>query len=401
MARPKSVHVQHEGSNDRDKLAVTLQKALNDSQKDGKKIAYFLDEKDDPSTIVDHVSTGSTLLDLAISNMPNGGLPVGRICEINGLESTAKSLLCAHIIAETQKRGGFAALLDPEFAAAPDFWTSLGVSIKDLLYLPYENLEGILYGLERIIGESRKDYPDRLITLIVDSIASVPTKKEQEMEYSDIGYNTDKSKLLSLALRRITGLMARQRILTVFTNQLRYNLAASRFGDKYIEPGGLAFRYHASVRIRMTRIGNITDKDKNLIGVKIQALVKKNRCGPQGRNATFDVLFDSGIQDLSSWLEYMKTYGIITGTKAGYTYKSKSFGDMKFNADKFVELINTDSAFKEEIYKTICDKYIMIYRNPASKIVEDAEYVDGSDEETENVDNEEEKKNPNDLETVE
>lgn len=376
----KSKRVEQDDTAGRDKLATFLQKALNDRQKDGTKVAFFLDEKEDPSNITEWVSTGSTLLDLAICNRPNAGLPVGRISEFNGLESSGKSLLCAHIIAETQKKGGFAVMLDPEYAAAPDFWTALGVNVKNLVYIPSDHLEGMLQNLENTVGEVRKEYPDRLVTIITDSIASVPTKKELEGDYEVAGYGGDKSKILSLAMRKLTGLLARQRICAVFTNQLRQNMKAMAFGDQYTEPGGLAFRFAASVRIRMKNIGRINNTKKQVIGRTIQAQVTKTRFGPTFRTATFDIHYDSGIQDLQSWLDYMKDNGLVTGTKAGYTFKMCDNQILK--ASEFVTACAEKPEFKATVYSAICDDYIMKYRPANSKIVEDVEHAEGEEAET-------------------
>lgn len=383
----KSKRVEQEDTAGRDKLAVFLQKALNDRQKDGQKVAYFLDEKEDPSTISEWVPTGCAMLDLAICNRPHSGLPVGRISEFNGLESSGKSLLCAHIIAETQKKGGLAVMLDPEYAAAPDFWSAIGVQIPNLVYIPCDHLEGMLQNLETAIGEVRKNYSDRLVTIITDSIASVPTKKELEGGFDVAAYGGDKSKILSLAMRKLNGIIARQRVCAVFTNQLRQNMKAMAFGDQYTEPGGLAFRFAASVRIRMKNIGRVSNSKKQVIGRTIQAQVTKTRFGPTFRTATFDIHYDSGIQDLQSWLDYMKDNGLITGTKAGYTFKMCD--DKVLKAAEFVQTANEDSEFREKVYQAICENYIMKYRAANSKIEEDTEHSEG--EESEQADSPESK----------
>ncbi len=142
----------------------------------------------------------------------------------------------------------------------------------------------------------------------------------------------------------------------------------------------MAFRYHASVRVRMKNIGRITNKDKEVIGRTVQAQVIKSRVGPSFRTAVFDVLFDSGIQDLSSWLDYLKDHGLITGTRAGYGFKCTTNKEI-MTADKFVEVANSNPAFREEVYNAICDSYITTYRDPNSKIVEDVEHVEGDEEE--------------------
>jgi recombination protein RecA len=375
----KSVHVEQATTASKDKLAAHLRDALNSREKSGQKVCFNLDEPENPSNIVDWVSTGSRLLDLAICNRPDCGLPAGRISEFNGLESSGKSLLCAHVIVETQKKGGLAAMLDPEYAAAPDFWRAIGVDTDNLLYIPCENLEDMLLRLEILVGEARKENPDRLLTIVTDSIASVPTKKELEGDYDVAGYGTEKSKLLGLAMRKLNGLIARQKVVAVFTNQLRQNMKAVSFGDPYIEPGGMAFRFAASVRVRMKNIGRVTTKDKTVIGRTIQAQVTKTRFGPTFRTASFDIHYDSGIQDLASWLGYMKDHGLITGTKAGYTFKMLDNEILK--AEDFVRLAYEKPDLKDKVYKAICENYIMTYKPANSYINEEVEHSEGDESE--------------------
>jgi recombination protein RecA len=373
MAPAKKVsskHVESDANVERDELALFLQKELNKSNKDGSKVSYFLDENDNPSQITEWVSTGSTLLDLAVSNIPHGGLPVGRMVELSGLESTGKSLICAQIIAETQRQGGLSVFFDSEFSVDKNFWVALGINVKNVNYVPFTTLEEFFNKFELCIGAFRKKCPDRLLTILVDSVTQASVEKEMESEHGIDGYNTGRAIVISKAMRKCTGLIARQRILPVFTNQVRYNMNAGPFGDKWIVPGGKALPFACSIRIRFANLGKLTKNDE-VIGMKCQAQVIKNRCGPCYRTAAFEVHYDSGIQDLTSWLQFMKKYGIITGDGHGYEYKLPSGEKLEFNTPKFVELMNTDAALKEEIYMAICDKYIMQYRNPNSKIVED------------------------------
>lgn len=376
----KSKHVEVSSTVERDELATLLQKELNKAQKDGSKVAYFLDEDDNPWDILEWVSTGATMLDLAISNRPHGGLPVGKIVELSGLEGTGKSLLCGHLIAETQKRGGLAVFYDSESAIDQAYWKALGIDVKSVLARRFTTLEELFNDLELCIGIFRKTNKDRLLTIFVDSIAQASIEKEMEAEHGIDGYNTGKSLILGKAMRKITNLIAKQRILLVFTNQLRYNMNAGPFGDKWITPGGKALSFSCSVRLRLANLGKIKLKDGQVIGVEAQAQVIKNRCGPNFRIASFQIHYDSGIQDLASWLGYMKDNGIITGTAAKYTYKRPSGEELFFNTEKFVELMNTDTTLKEEIYQTICDNYIMKYRDPNSKIVEDVVMTDNEND---------------------
>lgn len=509
MARKPSAHVEH-ATNEvtkttRDDLASLIKDTLNKAQKDGGKVAHFLDEQEDPSMISDWISTGSTLLDLSISNRPGGGLPVGRIVELNGLEScvtedtkveineenpktieireieelilsgksakvkskggkfvkvikyvnkgildtyevklndnfsikvskdhkfftnagwveckyleidkhailckdekyrvvksvnyigkhkivdisvddidqcyfgndilnhnTGKSLICAHLCAETQKKGGVAIYLDTESAAAPDFWKALGVKLENLVYVRPFTIEEVFEYVEGIISKVRASNKDRLVTIIVDSIAGATTEKEAESNHGVDGYNTAKALIIGKAMRRITDLISKQRILLVLTNQLRVNMNAMAFGDKYITPGGKGVPFAASVRVRLASLGKLK-KDDDVIGVKCKATVVKNRMGPPYRTAEFEIFFDSGIQDRKSWLEFLKKHGQAKSGGGKYTIKLNS-GEYKLTAGEFADKLNTDESFKEEIYNTICEKQIMIYRDPSAKIDED------------------------------
>ena len=374
-----SKHIDSDASVDRDDLAVLLQKEMNKANKDGTKVAYFLDEEDNPWDITEWVSTGSTLLDLAISNRANGGLPVGKIAEISGLEGTGKSLICGHLIAETQKKGGLAVFFDSESAIDKNYWKALGVKVSDVPTVPFTTLEELFNNLELCIGSFRKNSKDRLLTVLVDSVAQASIEKEMEAEHGVDGYNTGKSLVLGKAMRKLTNLLARQRILLVFTNQVRYNMNAGPFGDKWITPGGKALPFACSIRLRMANLGKIKKGDE-VIGMKCQCQVIKSRCGPNFRFSEFEVHYDSGIQNLSSWLKFMKERGIITGDGRGYEYKRSTGETVEFNTAKFVELMQADAALKEEIYQAICSKYIMAYRDPDSKIVEDTSFQEGEND---------------------
>lgn len=380
MAQTKktSKHVEVDSTVERDDLALLLQKELNKSQKDGSKVSYFLDEEN-PWDIVEWVSTGATLLDLAVSNRPHGGLPVGKMIELSGLEGTGKSLICGHLISETQKQNGLSVFFDSESAIDKSYWTALGVKINSVNCVPFTTLEELFNKLELCIAAFRKADKDRLLTIFVDSVAQASVEKEMESEHGVDGYNTGKSIIISKAMRKITNLIARQRILLVFTNQLRYNMNAGPFGDKWITPGGKGLPFACSVRIRLANLGKLKKGDE-IIGIKAQTQVIKNRCGPNFRTAAFEIHYDSGIQDLSSWLKYMSEHGLIDGTGNGYTYKRPSGEELKFNTAKFVELVNTDEVLKEEVYQAICANYVMKYRNPNSQIVENVEFQDGEND---------------------
>jgi len=360
-----SKHVDVDKTVNRDELAELLANELNKSNKDGGKVAYFLDEKEDPSTVTDWVSTGSTMLDLAISNRPNGGLPVGRVVTLTGLEGAGKSLVCAHIVANTQKKGGQSVYIDTEAAAAPEFWTSLGVNLKDMLYLPQDTIEGAFQMVEDIIGVVRKSDSNRLVTIIIDSIAGASTKMELEAGYERKGYATGKSLIVSEAMRKLTNLIAKRRVLLVLTNQLRHNLQAMAFGSKWVEPCGKATSFHSSVKVNFEIIEKLKDSNKQIIGTNVRATVKKNRLGPPFRQAEFEVYFDSGIADYASWIELAKKRDIIVGPSNKLVYDGQCF-----STQEFVKVLNENNTVKDGLYQKICNEVIMSYKSPNSAVLE-------------------------------
>ena len=355
----------------RDELVELLANELNKANKDGGKIAYFLDEQENPAEISDWISTGSSILDLAISNRPHGGLPVGKMIEFNGLEGTGKSLVSAHVVADTQKKGGIAVVIDTENAAAPEFWKSLGVDLSKLLYVQCETVEDIFEKMEQMIGIVRKSNKDRILTIIVDSVAAVSTKVELESDHGKDGFATGKSIIISKAMRKITNMIGKQKVLTVFTNQLRQNLNAMAFGDKYVVSGGKSLAYHCSVRVRLNNTGKLK-KGEEVIGNECKAVVVKNRMGPPQRQASFDIYFDSGIADYGSWIKVLKENNLIKQGGAYYTYKKDDGSEWKFQSKDFVETMKTDKTLSEEVYLKICDSVIMKYKDPNSIIVDDA-----------------------------
>jgi recombination protein RecA len=355
----------------RDELLDTLATQLNKSNKDGGKVAYFLDEADSPSDVTDWISTGSSMLDLAISNRPHGGLPVGRMVEFNGLESSGKSLLSAQIMADTQKKGGVAVYIDTENAASPEFWESLGVDIKQMLYLQVDSVEAIFEKMEEIITVVRKSDKDRILTIIVDSVAAASCTTELESEHGKDGYNTTKAIVIGKAMRKITNMIGKQKVLTIFTNQLRQNMNAMAFGDKYVVPGGKSIPYHCSVRVRLNNTGKLKQGDR-IVGNGCKAVVQKNRMGPPHRSAEFDIYYDSGIADYASWIKVMKNSKLLKQAGAYYKYTKDDGEEIQFQTKNFIDLMN-DTSLRDEIYKKICDVSIMEYNNPNSKIEDSLE----------------------------
>ena len=343
----------------RDELAGVLADTLNKQFKD-MKVAYFLDGTDTtPTDIKDFVSTGSTMLDLAISNKPNGGIAVGRITEINGLESSGKSLVGAHILAETQRKGGVAVYIDTETSVSTEFLGAIGVDVESMLYLHLETVEDIFSAIEEIVAKVRESDKDRLVTILVDSLAAATTKVELEAEFDKDGWATSKAIILSKAMRKITQMIGRQKIVLVFTNQLRQKLGVM-FGDPWTTSGGKALPFHASTRIRLKNLGQIKDKKNNNIGMKMRAQVIKNRLGPPMRHADFELYFETGIDDDGSWLKVMKEHKLVKQGGAWYTMLNHKSKELKFQSKDWSEQLE-DKDFREHCYNLICDKVILKY----------------------------------------
>ena len=343
----------------RDDLAGGLADTINKQFKD-MKVAYFLDGSDTtPTDIKDFVSTGSTMLDLAISNQPNGGIAVGRITELNGLESSGKSLIGAHILAETQKKGGVAVYIDTETSVSTDFLEAIGVDVESMLYLHLETVEDIFSAVEEIVAKVRESDKDRLVTILVDSLAAATTKVELEAEFDKDGWATSKAIILSKAMRKITQMIGRQKIALVFTNQLRQKLGVM-FGDPWTTSGGKALPFHASTRIRLKNVGQIKDTKKNTIGMKMRAQVIKNRLGPPMRHADFELYFESGIDNEGSWLHVMKDHKLVKQGGAWYTMNDHQGNEIKFQSKDWAEYLQNEK-FKKYCYNMICDKVILKY----------------------------------------
>lgn len=331
------------------------------------KTAYFLEGDSDAPTIVkEWVGTGSTMLDLAISNRKYGGFPVGRVSEITGLEQSGKSLLAAHALLNTQKKGGLAVYIDTENAIATEYLTAIGLNLKDMLYIPLETVEDIFETVDVIIDKVRSSDKDRLVTIVVDSIAGASTKTEMAADFDKDGYATAKALIISKAMRKITNLIGRERICLIITNQLRQKLNAPAFSDPWTTPGGKGIPFHASVRLRLSSIGAIKAKREGrdeIVGSRVKAKLVKNRCGPPLRECEYEVYFDSGIDDYSSWLTVMKEHNLVSQSGAWYQWTDKRTGEIiKFQSKEFVEKIMSNPELYDIVYDEIAEKVIMKYK---------------------------------------
>ena len=358
----------------KDELAQVLADNLNKKIGKDNRVAYFLDGSDStPTDIKEFISTGSSILDLAISNRPNGGIAVGRITEINGLESSGKSLIGTHILAETQKKGGLAVYIDTETSVSREWLETIGIDVQNLLYLHVETVEDIFECIENIVTKIRESDRDRLVTILVDSLAAASTKVEMEADFDKDGWATAKAIVISKAMRKITQMVGRERVALVFTNQLRQKLGVM-FGDPWTTSGGKALPFHSSTRIRLKNMGQIKDTKKNTLGMKARAQIIKNRLGPPLRHADFNLYFDSGIDDKGSWLQVLKDHKLVKVAGAWYTIQYEG-EDIKFQSKDFKSVLEEKPELEEYLYGKICEASILKYQTEELGI-DDVEYTD-------------------------
>jgi len=358
-------------------LGESIREGLNKKFKNTNyKVAYFLDgDTDSPSEVGGWVGTGSSMLDLAISNRQNGGFPVGRITEITGLEASGKSLLAAHALADTQKQGGLAVYIDTENAVSREFLEAIGLDLEKMLYVPLDAIEDIFEAIESIIESVRKSNKDRLVTIVVDSVMGASTKIEQAADYDKDGWATSKAIILSKGMRKITNLIGRQRIALLFTNQLRSRLGVA-FGDPWTTSGGKAIPFHSSVRLRLKSVGQIKVKKDGVdqtVGIKTRCQVIKNRMGPPLKTIDYDIYFESGIDNFGGWLNVMKQHKLVSTAGAWYTYTKADGTDEKFLSKDFQGKLEADPELKDEIYNAICNAYILTYKPGDNIGIDDVE----------------------------
>ncbi len=338
----------------KDELASVIASELNKTFKH-QQVAYFLDgEQETPTDVMGWVSTGSTMLDLAISNRPDCGLAVGRITELNGLEGSGKSLIGAHALADTQRQGGVAVYIDTESAVSPDYLQAIGVDTQNMLYVHLETVEEIFDTIETIVTKIRESNKDRLVTILVDSLAAASTKVEMDADYDKDGWATTKAIVISKAMRKITQMIARQKVCLIFTNQLRQKLGVM-FGDPWTTSGGKALPFHSSTRVRLKNAGQLKDGSKNTIGIKIKAQVAVKYKYPI--TATEISILCRQI-DLETG-ELIKEY--------------------KFQSKDFEELMTSNSELRDYCYNMICKACILQYDSKqlgVDDVVETDEVVD-------------------------
>jgi recombination protein RecA len=274
---------------------------------------------------VDAVSTGSLGLDIALGI---GGLPRGRIIEIYGPESSGKTTLTLHIIAEAQKAGGTCAFIDAEHALDPSYAAKLGVDVDNLLISQPDTGEQALEIADTLVRSGAIDI------LVVDSVAALVPKAELEGDMGEAHMGLQ-ARLMSQALRKLTASISRTRCMVVFINQIRQKIGVM-FGNPETTTGGNALKFYASVRMDIRRIGQIKDKEE-IIGNQTRVKIVKNKVAPPFRQVEFDIMYGEGISKTGEILDLGVKAGVVEKAGAWYSWNEQRIGQGRENAKQFLK----------------------------------------------------------------
>ncbi|MFO7279772.1 MAG: recombinase RecA [Thermoanaerobacterales bacterium] len=300
-----------------------LEMALSQIEKQfGKGSVMRMGEKG--AMAIEAISTGALSLDLALGI---GGLPRGRITEIYGPESSGKSTLALHVVAEAQRNGGICAYIDAEHALDPVYAQAIGVDIDELLISQPDTGEQALEIADMLVRSGAID------VVVVDSVAALTPRAEIEGEMGDSHVGLQ-ARLMSQALRKLTSNLNKSRTIAIFINQLREKIGVM-FGSPETTPGGRALKFYASVRLDIRRIESIKD-GVEIVGNRTRVKVVKNKCAPPFKQAEFDIMYGKGISREGSLLDIGVDLGLVKKSGAWYTYEGEQLGQGRENAKQFL-----------------------------------------------------------------
>jgi len=289
----------------------------------GKGAVMRMDDQERPA--VPAISTGSLGLDIALGI---GGLPKGRIVEIYGPESSGKTTLTLSVIAEAQKQGATCAFIDAEHALDPDYAAKLGVNVSDMLVSQPDTGEQALEITDMLVRSNAVD------VIVIDSVAALVPKAEIEGEMGDQHMGLQ-ARLMSQALRKITGNVKNANCLVIFINQIRMKIGVM-FGSPETTTGGNALKFYASVRLDIRRLGNVKEGEE-IVGSETRVKVVKNKMAPPFRQAEFSIMYGKGIHRIGEIIELGVQQGFIEKAGAWYSYQGSKIGQGKANVARFLE----------------------------------------------------------------
>ena len=308
---------------------------------------------------VDSISTGSLGLDMALGV---GGLPRGRIIEIYGPESSGKTTLALHVLAEAQKKGGEVAFIDVEHALDPTYARALGVDIDSLLVSQPDTGEQAMEICEALVRSGAID------AIVVDSVAAMVPKAEIEGEMGDSHVGLQ-ARLMSQALRKLTGIIGKTNTVCIFINQLREKVGVV-YGNPEVTTGGRALKYYSSVRVDVRRIEGLKDSAGNFIGNRTRAKIVKNKVAPPFKEAEFDIMFGEGISKVGELIDLGVKLGVVQKSGAWFNYGDTRLGQGRDNAKNFLKEHTDVAAEIEKIIRDNADRLLAAGKKGTVKPVE-------------------------------
>ena len=362
-----------------------LRQSLN--KKAGEEIAFSLQETN-PTDVEEWIPTGSRWLDSIISRGNLAGIPVGKIVELAGLESSGKSYMAAQICANAQKMGIDVTYFDSESAISSDFMERAGCDIKNLLYIQAKSVEFVLETIEHLLSVN-----DSKMLFVWDSIAFTPTETDIGGDYDPQSSMAVKPRILSKGFSKLIQPLANSGSTLLCLNQLKTNITkfqAEALTTPYFTPGGKALIYAYSLRIWLTarkgKASFIIDDSGFRVGNELKAKIEKSRFGTQGRECTFKILWGGNvlIQDQESWFEAIKNSDQITQSGAWYTLLTKSGKEYKFQTAKWLEFLE-DEEFREEVL-SIMDREVIHKFDAREGKAESFYDIDAEEDSTEEFD---------------
>ena len=301
-----------------------LETALSQIERNFGKGSIMKLGQDNPVIDIESISTGSISLDIALGI---GGLPKGRIIEIYGPESSGKTTLALHVVAEEQKKEGICAFVDAEHALDPGYAKKLGVNLDELLISQPDTGEQALEITETLVRSGA------VSLVVVDSVAALTPRSELEGDMGDAQVGAQ-ARLMSQAMRKLTGSISRSNCMVIFINQIRMKIGVM-FGSPETTTGGNALKFYASVRLDIRRIGALKDRDE-VIGNSTRVKVVKNKVSPPFKQVEFDIMYGEGISKVGEIIDLGVKFDIIEKSGAWFSYGEERIGQGRENAKKFL-----------------------------------------------------------------
>ncbi|MDB5658747.1 MAG: recA [Cypionkella sp.] len=324
MATAAANLIELNGKRDMDK-AKALESALAQIERQFGKGSIMKLGQNNPVMEIAATSTGSLGLDIALGI---GGLPQGRIIEIYGPESSGKTTLTLHVVAEAQKKGGVCAFVDAEHALDPQYAKKLGVDLDELLISQPDTGEQALEIVDTLVRSGA------VSLIVVDSVAALVPKSEIEGDMGDMQMGSQ-ARLMSQAMRKLTGSIGKSNCMVIFINQIRMKIGVM-FGSPETTTGGNALKFYASVRLDIRRIGAIKDRDE-VVGNATRVKVVKNKVSPPFKEVEFDIMYGEGISKVGELVDIGVKAGVVEKSGSWYSYKDERIGQGRENAKSFLK----------------------------------------------------------------